>query len=65
MMATSMEIRIVQKEHLRDLLMVEKFNRDRGIRMVWIKNAILSAETSMEKEDVAYVRELVAQMELE
>ena len=62
-MASSMEVRVSQKDKLFTLLKLKKVNSEAGISVKGLNNAIVEAETVMEAEDVSWVREKVAELE--
>jgi len=56
---SALEMQVIQKERLFDLLMLQKTNPDREIN--GLKLMIKKAKAGMSKEDVAYVEKLVAE----
>ena len=55
-----MEIRVAQKDKLLTLYKLRKLNA--GNNVIGLDNAIVEAETVMEQEDVALVKEKVAEI---
>ncbi|MCL2054866.1 MAG: hypothetical protein FWG90_10605 [Oscillospiraceae bacterium] len=54
-MASSLETREKQKQHLGELLDIKKQNKDAGIEVVGLQKAIIRAINVMDQEDVAWV----------
>ncbi|MCL1822958.1 MAG: hypothetical protein FWG44_02025 [Oscillospiraceae bacterium] len=61
-MASSIEIRTMQKTALFDLLKLKKDNEKEGINLKYLNELIIRAKATMEAEDVAYVEKMVAQL---
>lgn len=59
-MPSNMEIRVAQKDKLLTLYKLKKLNT--GNNVIGLDNAIIEAETVMEQEDVALVKEKVAEI---
>jgi len=55
-MATPLEIRVNQKQHLGTLLRIKKANA--GKQVAELQETIIEAVTVMEAEDVAYVEKI-------
>jgi len=58
-MPNILEMRVIQKERLFDLLILEKANT--GITIKGLALQISKAKAVMEQEDIAFVEKLVAQ----
>jgi len=58
-MPNILEMRVMQKERLYDLLMLEKENA--GTTVKGLTQQIRKAKVGMEKEDIAFVEKLVAE----
>ena len=56
------EIRVIQMEQLFKLMKLKKVNTEAGINVKDLDNLIIEAETTMDKEDVAWVREKVSEL---
>ena len=61
MAQSNMDLRVSQKEKLFILHKIKKLNQ--GIKVAGLDNEIIQAEAAMEQEDVALVREKVAEFE--
>ena len=59
-MSTNLEIRIVQRDRLFDLLTLRELNR--GSTVNRLEEMIISAEVSMDEEDVAWVEKKIAKL---
>ncbi|MCL1864072.1 MAG: hypothetical protein FWF78_10955 [Defluviitaleaceae bacterium] len=58
-MPNLLEIQVIQKERLFDLLMFKKANE--GVSFKGLSRLISRAKAGMSKEDIAYVEQLVEQ----
>ena len=63
-MSTGVGIRVSQKERLYSLLLIKKVNDQSGNKVLELNREISRAETGMEKEDIAFVREQIANLEI-
>lgn len=61
-MPNILEIRITQKNQLFIYLELKKDNEAAGISVIGLDKQILQLETAMEAEDVAWVKEKIAQL---
>ena len=58
-MSTILEIQVMQKERLFDLLLFQKANEN--VKLKGLSRMISRAKSGMSKEDIAYVEKLVAE----
>ena len=63
MSQTTMELRVAQKRHLFTLYKLKKQNE--GIKVIGLDNEIIETEAEMEQEDVALVKEKIAELDKE
>jgi len=62
-MASNIEIRVMQKSELFDLLKLKRDNQNTGNDLKGLNDLITKKKAIMEAEDVAYVEKMVAELE--
>ncbi|MCL2637951.1 MAG: hypothetical protein FWD48_06210 [Oscillospiraceae bacterium] len=62
-MASNVEIRVIQKTELYDLLALKKQNDKNGIKVGGLNELINKKKATMEAEDVAYVEKMIAELD--
>ncbi|MCL1819343.1 MAG: hypothetical protein FWG36_01660 [Oscillospiraceae bacterium] len=61
-MPSNMEMRVMQKTALFDLLKLKRDNKKAGINLEGLVELIIKTEATMEAEDVAYVEKKIAEL---
>ena len=61
-MPTNLELRVAQKDKLFTLHKIKRLNERAGVAVIGLDNEIVEAEAVMEQEDVALVKDKVAEL---